>query len=296
MVTGNTIANMPGNGVELHNTQMDTLRGNTLFGNGEYMEILNPGAQIFMVNQGAYPDDSGIQIAQNILVALDTNQKILTLYESSHTGNPCATFAAYDSNFYCHPFFDTSDIIYVYDMNAAINADYGLTAWSAYADDINAQPAPEYYASFSPSDSVLLFYNNTQSLQTYPLPAGNSYIDVNLNPHTVSVSLSPFGSIVLFYAGSSTTGTPNIASTANEGEILAYPNPSNGYFTVCAQGLGVNSFLEIFDLLGQKVYSMQLPGSDCRFSLDLTNQPDGMYFLYFENGLEAIPKEIIIKK
>jgi len=296
LVTGNIIANMPGNGIEMHNTQWDTVSGNTMFGNGECEEIITPGAQIFLVNQGAFPNDSGIQITRNILVALDTNQKVLTLYESSHTSNACVTYASYDSNYYCHPFFDTSAIFYVDDLNASINAYYGLSAWSPYAGDLHSQPAPMYYASFSLSDSVLLFYNNTQSAQTYPLPTGNGYIDVNRNPYSGSVTLSPYTAIVLFYAGASTTGTANITNTANEGKLLAYPNPNNGHFTADAQGMSANGFLEIYNLLWQKVYSTQFQGPGSHFSVDLGNQPGGIYFLHFENDQGAIAKKIIIEK
>jgi len=295
LVTDNTIANMPGNGIEMHNTQWDTLSGNTMFGNGAYEEIITPGAQIFLVNQGAYPDDSGIQITHNILVALDTNQKVLTLYESSHTGNACATYSSYDSNYYCHPFFDTSDMIYVDDVSASINAYYGLAAWSAYAGDFYSRPAPKYYASFSRSDSVLLIYNNTQSVQTYPLPAGNAYIDVYRTPYSGSVTLSPYTSVVLFYAGISTTGSTNITNTGNEGALLVYPNPNNGHFSVDAQGWGTNGFLDIYNLPGQKVYGTPLTGPGW-FPVDLSNQPGGIYFLHFINDQGAIVKKIIIEK
>lgn len=61
--------------------------------------------------------------------------------------------------------------------------------------------------------------------------------------------------------------------------IKVYPNPCNGVFTLQTNGqlLMANNYLEIYNMLGEEVYSQSLPQSQ-NSTINLTGQPNGVYF------------------
>jgi len=74
-----------------------------------------------------------------------------------------------------------------------------------------------------------------------------------------------------------TTGVDNV--TSGSGGVVIYPNPSSGEFTVSIKNyeLGITNSIEIYDVLGEKVYSRFLiPNSS--FLINLSTQPNGVYF------------------
>jgi len=243
-VTGNTVANMPGCGILFHDSKQDTIKGNTLFNNGHYEDIVLPGAQIEMINDGAGYDDSAIQADDNILVALDTNEKMLMLNESLHTGgNACSDYAIYDSNYYCHPFFDTTKLFYIKDASTSLNALYGLHQWKTYTSDPTAKPAPEYYTNFSPTDSVLLYYNASQTSQNYSLPVG-VYVDVKKKQYCGTVTLAPYTSIVLFYSNLKTSSIIKTACNSDTLNSIVY-NATGTYTQTVTSSSGCDSTITL---------------------------------------------------
>lgn len=70
-------------------------------------------------------------------------------------------------------------------------------AGTIWLDNVNLSPADITYAN--PDDSVLFFYNDTNSNKTVTLPAGKQYVDVKQVTYSGSVTLTPFTSIVLSY-------------------------------------------------------------------------------------------------
>ena len=91
-----------------------------------------------------------------------------------------------------------------------------------------------------------------------------------------------------------TVSTENTApETINQGlDIKLYPNPTQGQFTLTAENNAIleNATVVIYNLLGQVVTKQIVSGRTAR--LDLTNQPQGMYFvqLYTKNGNEVTKK------
>lgn len=59
--------------------------------------------------------------------------------------------------------------------------------------------------------------------------------------------------------------------------VSVYPNPGNGIFTFSTQNVSANSLLEVYNVLGEKVYS-KITSSNSSFTLDLRNQAKGVYF------------------
>jgi len=77
------------------------------------------------------------------------------------------------------------------------------------------------------------------------------------------------------------TGINNI--TDNSGQITVYPNPNNGVFTVvcCAVRQLADQvsqpIIEVYNMLGEKVLTETLRSAQGDNTIDLTNQPDGIY-------------------
>lgn len=61
----------------------------------------------------------------------------------------------------------------------------------------------------------------------------------------------------------------NLANT-----VYAYPNPSNGIFNIVTEG---NQLIEVYNLVGQKVYSKVVPHGNAE--INLTDYPNGIYIL-----------------
>lgn len=88
--------------------------------------------------------------------------------------------------------------------------------------------------------------------------------------------------------------------TANQLEtnISISPNPSNGKFTLQAGSLFTKYDLEIYNIMGEKVYSSHTPPlsiTNRKFEIDLSKQSKGIYLLkiIFDKGV--VKKKIIIQ-
>jgi len=66
--------------------------------------------------------------------------------------------------------------------------------------------------------------------------------------------------------------------TAEENGVTVYPNPSNGTITFKSSVVSGKSSVIIYNMLGEKIYSEQLTSYNSQFTIDLSNQPGGMYF------------------
>jgi hypothetical protein len=79
--------------------------------------------------------------------------------------------------------------------------------------------------------------------------------------------------------------TANIATdvnhlAANNSEWTIYPNPNNGVFTVSTKNeeSGIRN-VAVFNVLGQQIYSSPYTIHNSPFTIDLSGQPNGIYFL-----------------
>ncbi|HTB06000.1 MAG TPA: T9SS type A sorting domain-containing protein [Bacteroidia bacterium] len=89
------------------------------------------------------------------------------------------------------------------------------------------------------------------------------------------------------------TGLNNIRSDAS---AKLFPNPNNGKFTIQLSEVYGKPTIEIYNVLGEKVYQQfSIPNS--QFSIDLTNQPAGIYFyrVITESGSLISSGKVIIE-
>ena len=73
----------------------------------------------------------------------------------------------------------------------------------------------------------------------------------------------------------------NVSTSISEipsikGSISVYPNPSNGNFTLSLSNVNSTCNLEIYNILGDKVYAENLPQTNNNI-INLTGQPNGVY-------------------
>ncbi len=93
--------------------------------------------------------------------------------------------------------------------------------------------------------------------------------------------------------------TTGIVSTKNTPTLSIFPNPSTGIFTISFVGMQnlVPSTIEIYNVLGEKVFS-QFTIHHAPFTIDLSNQPSGIYFYRVLNTDGSLVGEgkVIIEK
>lgn len=102
------------------------------------------------------------------------------------------------------------------------------------------------------------------------------------------------GSLVGFIHKMDFTGVNNIDNTISDSDISVYPNPSKGIFTIEADSY---YDIEVFDLSGRKIMdnSDATKNLPLQHTLDLSNQPPGIYFIRFQNAKTVQTEKIVIE-
>ncbi|HXB12022.1 MAG TPA: T9SS type A sorting domain-containing protein, partial [Bacteroidia bacterium] len=98
--------------------------------------------------------------------------------------------------------------------------------------------------------------------------------------------------------GSSNEGINNLQ--ANNSGVVLYPNPNNGFFQLGIRNyeLGDEEIVEIYNMLGDKVYSKTVNIQHSEFNIDLSSQSNGIYLyrVLNENGNLAGEGKFIIQR
>lgn len=88
------------------------------------------------------------------------------------------------------------------------------------------------------------------------------------------------------------TGLEDIA----EKDILVYPNPTNGKFTIKNIDLQLKNFkLDIYNLLGEKIYSNSGYVPQTSDEINLSDSPRGIYFVKINDGKKFYTGKIIVQ-
>jgi len=73
-----------------------------------------------------------------------------------------------------------------------------------------------------------------------------------------------------------TAGIDNLQ--ANQEAVNVYPNPSNGVFTIQTKSEELRGkSIEVYNVLGEKVYSNYQITKSSNYQIDLSFQPNGVY-------------------
>lgn len=76
--------------------------------------------------------------------------------------------------------------------------------------------------------------------------------------------------------------------------INVYPNPSSGKFIIEFPGLSQQMDIKIYNMLGEKVYSSP-KAYTANTIIDISNQPNGIYFVRFHDGTKIYNQKIILQ-
>ena len=82
------------------------------------------------------------------------------------------------------------------------------------------------------------------------------------------------------------------------GNMIIFPNPGNGYFTLQISGLNTTQVqAEIFNLTGAMVYSEMFQTEDGNLTeaLSLNHLPEGAYILHMTAGEQVFMEQLIIQ-
>jgi len=107
-----------------------------------------------------------------------------------------------------------------------------------------------------------------------------------------------FGTVFKYDTTVIATGVNELIAKSEE--VRIYPNPSNGMFnlTISNYELGINNTVEIYNMLGEKVYSNYQITKSSNYQIDLSSQPAGLYLyrVITQNGELAGEGKIEIQK
>jgi hypothetical protein len=126
-----------------------------------------------------------------------------------------------------------------------------------------------YVSSVTP-DTMWVLYSSS-SLDKYPKPGSTLWLD------DVSVTFA--------------TGITEALDSEDDLEI--FPNPSNGVFSVQVNGNREEQHLEVFNVLGSRVFSTET-SKQHRYTVDLSNYPKGVYYVKVVKGGRSLTRKIVV--
>ena len=89
-----------------------------------------------------------------------------------------------------------------------------------------------------------------------------------------------------------------ILEISSHSETFVFPNPNHGSFTLSLSNVNATCNVEIYNILGKKVYTETLPQSQNNNRINLTGQPSGVYFyrVITQNGKLVGSGKVVIQK
>ncbi|MBP7809996.1 MAG: T9SS type A sorting domain-containing protein [Bacteroidia bacterium] len=138
----------------------------------------------------------------------------------------------------------------------------------------------------------------SSSAITYTWSTGSNSSSVSISP-TVTTNYTVSGTNAAGCVGStiisqSVSPCTEITSLANtNANYSAYPNPNSGEFSVTVEKITENTFIEIYNTIGQLV-SKQLV-KDYTTTINLTEQADGIYYVIVTKNSKHLYKTKVIK-
>ncbi|MBI3511563.1 MAG: T9SS type A sorting domain-containing protein [Bacteroidetes bacterium] len=141
------------------------------------------------------------------------------------------------------------------------------------------------------------------------IPAGGIYSGTAVSGNTFNPSVAGPGTFQIIYTYTSSNGCTNsdtsfvivslcsgIQTQDENSEFVISPNPSSGKFTVQSENNFSPKEISITNVLGEIIYSSATDNRQLTTDIDLSSQPDGIYFVNVKNEKESFTQKIIIQK
>lgn len=120
------------------------------------------------------------------------------------------------------------------------------------------------------------------------MSSGAITIGSGVSNNTVTVSSPPI-------ITTTKCAVPNFVYDDNyESNFSIFPNPSRGFFTLKSQELMANCQIEIYNAFGEKVLISKCSNQK-NYSIDLSIQPKGIYFVKIISDAQVATQKIIIQ-
>ena len=81
----------------------------------------------------------------------------------------------------------------------------------------------------------------------------------------------------------------------NEPSFTIYPNPADASISLNLNHLNSNTLLSFTDVLGHELHNVVLDSkfSNIHYSIDISEWPNGLYFLNLENNSHQLVKRFV---
>jgi endonuclease I len=181
-----------------------------------------------------------------------------------------------------------------------VNSSISSTCFSTSAANISTTVTE---LTFNGNDAVGLFKNGVliDIIGTFNGGTSNFAADVTLRRKSTVTAPTATFNLSAQWDSYTTDTCNNLASkmsqpveekiVSDSDEIIIYPNPSNGNFIIQMKDLGELSKIEIFSLLGQKVFEKENNNTSI---INLDNVTKGTYIIRISQGAKTSIKKILI--
>ena len=186
-ISGNTVANIAGSGIFIHNSSALKITGNLVYNAGNSLADEASVGQIqFLGNSGTFPLRD-IGLSGNTFVSRAANQIVLK-WDTNF--NDIKLFGSAASNIYARPIDDNLVARIIASGTAPF---YSVAGWQAYSGtDAGSKKSA---ASVTNVNQLRFEFNDSSLPRTIPLE--RKYLGVDGTPYSGSFVLAPFRSVVL---------------------------------------------------------------------------------------------------
>lgn len=159
-----------------------------------------------------------------------------------------------------------------------------ITATTEYTVESN-EAFTEYQWVIEPEEAGTIASNGNSAVVTWNMSfSGDASISV-MGADDICVSL-PSEELEVFVSLSAVT-------TADAQNISIYPNPTDGIINIKVADASGNSFIQVFNILGEVVFSQMMSAEDTQ--INLGRIPAGTYFISIKNDEDICIEKILVK-
>jgi hypothetical protein len=137
--------------------------------------------------------------------------------------------------------------------------------------------------------------NDKKKIMLCHVPPGNSG-----NPQTICIAPSAVAAHLALHAGDCIGECPANNRIKEEvypeDGISIEPNPARDELHVTGYSLLEKGAVEIYDVLGQRIFSQQPAANSQQLVIDVSSLPDGIYFLQLKTQGAALSQKLVISR